>query len=245
MDAYHTVQAILEIQATEIVNKSNTEAGTNVNTDINNWLNIFKDLQKESKFIDIDHLNVEKGIKEFVVLREKVTSLIRNVYIRQQMIILALSLQSDIITTTETITPPLNYMELDSILSTLTTNLTVENKQGISEIDEIHKQLYLQNDILTNLISKKGKLKVTTFYINKYHCLHQFLNKPDLDRQKKLLFTHINKEKVLLELSQYFISRNDVPVSQATIKAEDFWRITGLDPEKVKEYHKSHLELGE
>ena len=157
MDAYHTVQAILEIQATEIVNKSNTEADTNLNTDINNWLNIFKDLQKESKVIDIDHLNIEKGIKEFVVLREKVTSLIRNVYIRQQMIILALSLQSDIITTTETITPPLNYMELDSILSTLTTNLTVENKEDIIEIDEINKQLYLQNDILTNLISKKRK----------------------------------------------------------------------------------------
>ena len=86
---------------------------------------------------------------------------------------------------------------------------------------------------------------MTTFYINKYHCPHHFLNKPDLDRQKKLLFTHINKEKVLLELSQYFISRNDVPVSQATIKAEDFWRITGLDPEKVKEYHQNCLELGD
>ena len=35
-------------------------------------------------------------------------------------------------------------------------------------------------------------------------------------------------EKALATLAKYFTSGNNIPVDQATIKATDFWRITGL-----------------
>lgn len=36
----------------------------------------------------------------------------------------------------------------------------------------------------------------------------------------------------IAELAKYFTSGNSIPVDQATIKATDFWRITGLDATK-------------
>lgn len=36
------------------------------------------------------------------------------------------------------------------------------------------------------------------------------------------------KDKALLTLAKYFTSGNHIPVDQATIKAADFWNITGL-----------------
>lgn len=37
-------------------------------------------------------------------------------------------------------------------------------------------------------------------------------------------------EKALATLARYFTSGNHIPVDQATIKAADFWSITGLVP---------------
>ncbi|MEQ9131123.1 MAG: hypothetical protein RJQ08_13555 [Salinisphaeraceae bacterium] len=37
-------------------------------------------------------------------------------------------------------------------------------------------------------------------------------------------------EGSLAELARYFTSGNSVPVERATIKANDFWRITGMTP---------------
>ena len=39
-------------------------------------------------------------------------------------------------------------------------------------------------------------------------------------------------KKALKTLAKYFTSGNSIPVDQATIKASDFWRITGLDSTK-------------
>lgn len=45
-----------------------------------------------------------------------------------------------------------------------------------------------------------------------------------------------NPEKALLELAKYFTSGNHVPVDSATIRAKDFWEITGLNPENYITY---------
>lgn len=39
----------------------------------------------------------------------------------------------------------------------------------------------------------------------------------------------------LAQLARYFTSGNSVPVERATIRAEDFWRITGLAPLELRE----------
>ena len=38
------------------------------------------------------------------------------------------------------------------------------------------------------------------------------------------------KQKALATLAKYFTSGNCIPVDQATIKAADFWQITGMVP---------------
>jgi hypothetical protein len=40
----------------------------------------------------------------------------------------------------------------------------------------------------------------------------------------------VRRLNALNELARYFTSGNSVPVEQATILANDFWRITGLTP---------------
>lgn len=49
----------------------------------------------------------------------------------------------------------------------------------------------------------------------------------DDERRARKIADSVN---AVSELAKYFTSGNSVPVERATIRADDFWRITGLTP---------------
>lgn len=56
--------------------------------------------------------------------------------------------------------------------------------------------------------------------------MSQFLSKEDYWEARAE-----QAEQALSEIARYFTSGNEVPVERATIKASDFWRISGIKPD--------------
>lgn len=67
------------------------------------------------------------------------------------------------------------------------------------------------------------------------HCACKFVRREDFGEaeQTEWCGRHAKQRDALNELARYFTSGNSVPVERATILAKDFWRITGLTPNKI------------
>ena len=62
-------------------------------------------------------------------------------------------------------------------------------------------------------------------------CACRFVRLDEFCKSKQTAWCglHAMQREALQELARYFTSGNSVPIERATIRAEDFWRITGMD----------------